>query len=504
MKKGYLGLEIGEKLLRYVFVNAEKDKHVLSKAGQVVADLNLNTTGSLSKAVLSVLQLEAISPKRIFVTISRRDTLVHQQLMPRMSNAEMEEVIPDEIEKIPSFYNQTFEYCYKSFPHSAQKERVVFAAVADPSLRSMIEEIDTLKIPFHDIEISPLNLKEILPSLPKRCEAVLVIQEFCSYLCIYKGQNYLGFYRSPIGSEQILSPVTTANRDHIVTNWMGEFERALKSYLLEENNAPVEQLWLVGDSLLTEDVAEKISQRLYLNTEIFKAEKINNFKIENDVEWNPAYAMALTPVLLHLREQKPVFPLDHFFTHVQMQKYTGQLVLKTIIFLLALFLGIGWMNRVAKDNDVFLQTETKKLAFTIENLNKKNADLFAQKDDYLDVRKKLLNQASYVQEINRTSWTKILAAIANELPSDLSLTGFKFSEAGDVNIKGDTFDITTIANLIRRINQSSILESGKFDFLNEKKQQEVKLFNFGIQANLKDNNVEGKDNKVESHGKEKN
>ena len=82
--------------------------------------------------------------------------------MPKMNAAELAEVVPGEIEKIPFFYNQAFEYSYTAFMHSREKDRVLLVAVSQEFLKSVIDEIDATKLPFRDIEISPLNMKEIL------------------------------------------------------------------------------------------------------------------------------------------------------------------------------------------------------------------------------------------------------------------------------------------------------------------------------------------------------
>ena len=487
MEKGYLSLEIGEKLLRFVYVNKHKGIPTLTRAGELEANLNFSTPGALAQAIRLVVEKEELLPKRVFVSISRKDVLIHQQLMPKMNAAELAEVVPGEIEKIPFFYNQAFEYSYTAFMHNREKDRVLLVAVAQEFLKSVIDDIDATKLAFRDIEISPLNLKELLPK-PKSsdtCEALLVVQELCSYFLIYKGNTYLGIYRSPIGAQQISSPVNAAHQEVLLSNWIGEFERVVKSHLVDHPQTPIENVWLIADKTHASTIAAELNKNLDINTEIASAEKIPNLKISESVEWNPAYLCALTPLMFIFGTKKPLFPFDHFFAKFQTQKYVMIVMLKTIVFLMTLSLGLGGVNYFVKKDLVFLRDETKHLSQEIQLLNHQNESLFAQKKEYLDVRKKLLAQAGYVQEINRTSWTHVLAAIATELPPELSLTAFKFSESGDVKINGETFDITNIAELIRKVDQSSILEGGKFEFLREKKQQEAKLFNFGIQANLK-------------------
>src|SRR3989338_8508690 len=179
MEKGFLGIEIGEKVLRFVYVARQKGNYALTRSGQIAMSLNFSAPGSLTQTIRSIVEREELFPQRVFVTISRRDTLIHQQVMPKMNPAEMEEVVPGEIEKIPFFYNQAFEYCYKIFPYTAEKERVILVAIAENYLRSVIEEVDATKLLFRDIEISHLNLKDILPThrAADRCEAVLVVEE---------------------------------------------------------------------------------------------------------------------------------------------------------------------------------------------------------------------------------------------------------------------------------------------------------------------------------------
>lgn len=487
MEKGYLGLEIGEKILRFVYVTKQKNAYVMTRAGELEVNLNFTTPGSLTQAIRMIVEKEELLPKRVFVSISRKDVLIHQQLMPKMNAAELAEVVPGEIEKIPFFYNQNFEYSYTAFMHSKEKDRVLLVAVAQDFLKSVIDEVDATKLAFRDIEISPLNLKDILPRPPKadRCEATLVVQELCTYFCIYKGSNYLGVYRSPIGAQQIMSPVNAQNQENMLSNWIGEFNRVVKAHLVENPQTPIEHLWLIADKSISFKIGIQLSKDLDINTEIVNAATVPNLTVPENIEWNPSYINALTPLMYTINAKKPLFALDHFFAKFQLQKYVMLLMVKSMIFLFVLVFGMGGVNFFVKKDLAMLRDETKRISLEIQDLNQKNKDLFAQKNEYLDVRKKLLAQASYVQEINRTSWTHVLAAIATELPAELALTGFKFNEAGDVQIKGDTFDITNIAELIRKVDQSSILEGGKFDFLKEKKEKEVKLFNFGINANLK-------------------
>ena len=76
--------------------------------------------------------------------------------------------------------------------------------------------------------------------------------------------------------------------------------------------------------------------------------------------------------------------------------------------------------------------------------------------------------------------------VAKELPDDMALTSFKFSEAGTAQIEGTTLQMEGISELMRRVETSSILQNGRFDYLTEKEFEEQKYFQFGIMARLRD------------------
>jgi Tfp pilus assembly protein PilN len=126
----------------------------------------------------------------------------------------------------------------------------------------------------------------------------------------------------------------------------------------------------------------------------------------------------------------------------------------------------------------------------LKSLEKENQKLMRRYHDYLAIRQKLLDQATCVNQLNRVPWSQVFAIFSQELPEELALNSFKFSESGKAVIKGDAFSMDSIAALIRRIEDSLILEQGKFDFLTEKKYEESKYFSFGILAQLKTTKAE--------------
>ena len=139
----------------------------------------------------------------------------------------------------------------------------------------------------------------------------------------------------------------------------------------------------------------------------------------------------------------------------------------------------------------YYQVERRALASSeeikgkIETLEKESRELFRQRDEFLAVRAQLLAQAAYVKVLNRLSWSEVLSVVAAELPQELSLKTFKVNESSLANFTGDALRIESVSEMLRKVETSAILESGKFSFLNEQTVEKQKIFSFGIMANIK-------------------
>jgi hypothetical protein len=149
------------------------------------------------------------------------------------------------------------------------------------------------------------------------------------------------------------------------------------------------------------------------------------------------------------------------------------------------FLGLQCLEYYRKQ--VSIKKEITSTVEAINNLKTATQELYRQRDEYLVVRQGLLDQANYIKTLNRVEWSQVLSVFAEEMPNDMALTSFKFNENGNVSFIGDSREVETVAELLRRINNSTILEMGVFDFFTEKVVEEQKIFNFGILAKLRKN-----------------
>lgn len=488
MVRGLLGIEIADRTLRYVFLEKDSNVYRIMKAGKSTADVDLSAPGSLFQAIQSVLETEQISPDRIFLTVSRRDTVIHQVTLPKMSSRELEEVVSGEIEKIPVFFSRNFDYIFRSYPDDKDKVRVLFAAMGRNILDTMIKEVQKTERPCRDLEIFPLNLKDILPLVGagRGCEALCIVHDHLTYINIIEDGEYRHFYQSSKGLQQLQSAISDISRESILSNLTSEIKRVLQSYASQGAHPKVERIWLVWDQETEPALEERISKDTCLPVDALDLNRLEKIVASQGFQANPVYLPALTPIVFHVYNRKPTFPLNHFFRHLQLKSY----IAKAVVMTAAVVAGAG----VALAGVLgYFQTQTSALSQELASINqeiveqKKEADfLLKRHEQYVEIRERLLRQASYVNELNRVSWSQVLAVFSKELPEELALSEFKFTENGSASIQGEAFQMESIAELIRRVDGSAILQAGKFDFLKEKKIDEYRLYNFGILAKLKD------------------
>ena len=219
--------------------------------------------------------------------------------------------------------------------------------------------------------------------------------------------------------------------------------------------------------------------------EILDVRKIPKIKTTENFPLNPIYATALSPISSYIHKIRPQYNLQHFFNRFQMTRYAlkAGAVAALIIAFFGIFFNEGnrWLSEQTRQYVVQSTAVEGRTRF----LKGEAQELYAQHREYDTIRQRFLAQATYVQQLNRVSWAQVFAIVANELPEELALKSFKFNEEGRATIKGQAFKMESIAEMIRRIDDSEILDKGKFDFLKEKTVKDQKVLNFGILAKLK-------------------
>ncbi len=488
MAKGFLGLEVTSARIRFVYLVKHGRFFEIQKAGSLPYKVDQNLRGSLAEEIHQLLEREDLHPRQIFLTVSRQDTLLREVVIPRLHAHELDEVVTGEIEKIPSFANKRFDYILQKYPSTPGKLKLVYAAIEQSLLDYLFLETKKIEVPFNHFEIAPLNLKEFVYLLKPTAKnhAMLVVNDFVSYFLIFRDHQYRFLYKTNTGLENLYSHAGGKVSPPVLANFIAEIERVMKSYYLEHKSDPIEQLWLVHDHTFAPDLEKSLKELLGLPVESLSPQKLPQIKFGPQVtDPNPIYLLALIPVIYETHRLTPQFAFNHFFRGLQASRQAMKAVLVALIFFGAVAYGLGHMAFMYSRSSQQLRQKTQELSLQTEQLRGEFADLFRQRDEYMAVREGLLAQATYVQLLNRISWSEVLSVVAEDMPAQLSLTQFRFSEDGNVNFEGESMRVETVAELLRRVDYSQFLKNGKFDFLREAMVQEQKIFAYGIFSSLK-------------------
>lgn len=484
MAQKLLGIEISDTAVRYVYLEQVQGSWHVLHADQMTAKINLSNPGQTLSHLNAICEKEHIRPQRVFMTLNRSDVFIHQVIVPKIKELEAEEVLEREIENLPAFHHEQFDYIYKASPHPGNKYKTIFAALPHKIVEYIRQDLITSKVLFGDLEIAPLNIFGVLSLIRPLCswEAVLCVSSHHSTLCIQEKQNLRLCYRSSTGSHVLSQHHTAVGPRHAYSLWTGELNRVIKSFLLENPKVKLNTIWVVWDKDVLKNLEEALLQDLGLRVEVPDFSKIRGIQSK---ALNPIFGLSLTPVIHHVRRIREQFPLNHFLNRPEVLRSILKTATVTVAFMglcLGLFLKISLdlNHKIAR-----LDQENNALTQEISALTVKSEALLSRQKEFLTVRQKLLDQATSVNQLNRVSWSQIFAIFSRELPGDLALSSFRFGNSGKAEIKGDALSMDAIAAFIRRIDDSKILEQGKFDFLTEKKLEDLKYFSFGILAELR-------------------
>lgn len=477
--KTLLALEVLEHTIRYIILEDKANSLAVIGTGAHAIEVGPSHPGALADCVKAIIAEHKLKVSRVFLTVNRQDSVVHQLSLSKMSSSDLDSIIAGEIDKIPQFSDRDFVYIHKAF--DAQKKnmtRVVFGVIADELLQYLVKEIESVGLPCQDLEIAPLNSIGLLLSdeYKQGTQGLIVLGDHTTYLIVFN-QGQINYLYSTHSGLKDLFPMSQMNTVQ-TSSWLEEIKRALKSYSLEEG--ALSQIHLIWDQDQAPNFNERISKEFAT-----PVKPIDMLKSVSGESINPIYFLAAVPALYHATKLQPSFSLKHFFKDIQNQKMMQRSLVAASVVCGLLIVGccFGLLHFNNVKQTALLEGNT--IDQEIANIEQQSPEIFKLRDDYTKTRDQLLYQATYVRLLNRMAWSQALSAVASELPSELSLTSFKVDENGQATVTGEAFQMESVAKLLRQVESSSILENGKFDYINEQLVDSKKIFTFGILASMK-------------------
>ena len=488
MARGYLGIEISTSKLRYSYIEKSVRGLLLKKTGTHTLPLDVTAPSALSRHIQAIIDEEKLAVQGIFVTLSRKEAPVNHKKFPPLPLKDLHDVIEGDIEKIPLFFDRDFDFYYQAADLDKRGNEVTFAAVDQRLIKCIIEESRKTGVPLQGLDISPLNLPLCFPDLTANGQKAvfLVVNEDATILFVHNGKTFEMFYSISLGTMALFESKSVESRVLSYENWIKELKRVLRSYLLNTKDQLVENIWLIWDSEGHLDRLEnRLSKELSVNVRNLTLEQLSAVRNDTGSKINPIFLLSLAPLVCFLKKIKTPFSYEYFLRGMRVAKFLKKSIIAAAVLVLALF-GICFLNYVDYSaQKEFLGWKIAAMDQKISELDRIAQPLREQELKYQELMDNLLRQASFVRMLTRVPWSTVLGSVASELPKDLALTSFKFFESGEATFSAKTFEMETIAEFLRRIDESVVLEKGKFDFLREDKLEKQKILDFGIQAHLK-------------------
>ena len=489
MARGILGLEISSQHIRYIYLREGFRKSVLSRCQVFSFQQDPVTTKDpniLATAIKEIIHRENISPSKICLTLSGKEVFIHLIKIPKIPDIELREVIATEIEKVPSFSGREFDYIYSAFRLGENRIRVLFTAVAKEILDFYIQAINQTKIYFQSLEISPLNLAGILHSQTNgdKPEALLVLDEQSSQIMIFSQNECKLYYKIPTGRINLYPSQEQKLNNAVFSTWANEIKRVFRSYIREAPGEEIEKVWFIWDKKDTQELNKLLTEELDLSVNEPTLERFNIRLADRESEFNPIYFLPLIAPLTSLKKFKSLFFFEHLLHGLNVRRAIRKVGLIVALFILLFgFLSLMISMNFARARSRVLE-DSKKVALQIAEVEKRTKELEKERISYLDMKEKLLKQASFVRMLNRVAPSEVFANIVLALPEDISLSLFKLSEGGQIEVNGSTLKIDSLAEFIRKINATGYFADVEFDFLKEKEIEEKKIVEFGIKTSL--------------------
>ncbi|MCM8823527.1 MAG: PilN domain-containing protein [Candidatus Omnitrophica bacterium] len=492
MSEVFLGLGLTQQEIIYVYLEKiNKKNFVFTKGGRLDIQSTLFSPSAINSALQQILAKDKSYPQKIFISLLRNDIVTHQLVFPKMSHQEMEEIVPGEIEKIPNFSNKEFEYIYFPYEPTDKKIKVIFVAILKELLNCIVEGIRPFltSISLESIEISPLNFLNVLYRLDNLSEGILIVlDDKCSYILIFLDNECKIFYVSNIGkSELYLSKDEERKVNSIVfSNWQEELRRLFRAYSVEYKRDIPHNVWLVWDDKEDIPFDKLLNEGLGSTVNRLDIERLSNIKVEDKELLNPIYCIAVSSLISYIKNYKSEFSFEKLVLPLKFKRELNKLLFLSISYIIIIGFLLGGIIFINSFRERILTKKLKEIKSEVVLLESKANQLSAEMNELLAIKERLLNQAEVIREINRISWSRVFGDIVENLPQEVSLNSFKVAKSGRVEIKGETLQIESVAQLMRNLENSKVLTDLKFDFMRSKEKEGKRTFSFGIIARLKE------------------
>jgi len=487
----YLALELSDKSVRYCLLEKGATRLKLSQVGSVELDDVHFSAESFAKALAEILTKIETRHVKLFVNILRREVLFNSIILPQMPSKELQEVIGGEIIKIPTYYDKKFDFTFSSSPYVETKLRVMYCAVYQDITNGIIEAAKQHKIPLQEIALAPLSLLRNAYTWGENDteQMLVVVGDTSNYVMAFQKKQCQFFFSGSMGRGALFKNGICDKFSMMA--WTTDTNRIITSYFMTHGGQLVQKIFLIWDNEGVPGLATELEDQLSKTVVKPDLKMFPDIEYGSGNEINPAYLVAIAPVVAFYKNLKSEFSFQKFLEasnyNNNIFKITGQLITFIALGVFLVF-AIGRFALIENRTAAARLDQVKAKITLLQTANQK----YDAQAILVDAAKEdILAQLTTVNNVNKVSWSKVFDAVVNHLPEGVSFTNFEVRDTGVVDIKGRTYNIETIGSFMHSLGDINFLQDIKATEIKDTQtderdtnQQEKKIFSFEITAEL--------------------
>lgn len=404
---------------------------------------------SLVKEFRAFLRTNRISDSKACFALTHSSVVFKEMLLPPMSQKEAETIIVNDIERGSRFSARNYYYTYRGYQAIEIKRlRIIYSVVEKYLIDFCVRLLKDAGLRPLSFSLTPLNLMDIpLEKLPPKDIAYVLLEKQASYVLFTNGHGCQGVYSLDWGLDDLGEG--SSLEGEAFKNLSEELKRVVKSYETQRDN-------LVCDILIITDNEKYagLEKRLALHVNRYAVPVILPKTVVLKGKSLTGLNLVYLPCLAAANDHKLVkthFDFSQIWDFRTTLDYRRKVLIgASIVGLVTAFFGFGSILR-SYTNYQDLSKQYRQVGDEVKKLEAQTAALDRERQKNIDVKRKLLLQASAVSDLKKISWADTFMKIADTVPQDAWIDSINLSRNGNIRLNGKALNLDAVATYIRNL-----------------------------------------------------
>jgi len=447
-----LSVEISNKAIRVLAFTKKGRSIVIHKTALLSFSQDIfqsKDIKSLVKEFKTFLRENRISEKKACFALTHSSVVFKEMLLPPMSQKEAETVIVNDIERGSRFTARNYYFTYRGYQLlEAKRVRVIYSVVEKYLIDFSVKLLKESGLKPLSFSLTPLNLVDLpLEKLPPKDIAYVLLEKQMSYVLFVNAHGCQGVYTMDWGLDALEAGAPLEGE--AFKDLSEELKRIVKSYETQRDNMICDFL-LIVDNEKYAGLEKRLALHINRYAVAVTLPKMVTFK----AKMPPVLNLVYLPCLAAARDSastKTHFDFSQIWDFRSTLDYRRKvLVGASIVALVTAFFGFASILKgYAGYQDLLRQS--RQINDEVKALETQTIALDQERQKNINVKRRLLLQASAVSDLKKISWADTFMKVANATPEDAWVESVNLSKAGEIRLVGKALNLDAVATYIRSL-----------------------------------------------------